>query len=945
MYRRVATICAAMLILVCVGSVSATNVGGTVYNTTWTKAGSPWRVVSKVTVVSGYTLTIEPGVDVLFDVDDLILVQGSIHAIGTESDSIRFLAGSASQFAGLRFATLDSNTIHYARISDGNADVTNLNGSGGAIRVLNSGTRLGMAHCEIRDNQALKKGGGIYVGGGAALTLDRCVIRRNTSTEQGGGLYVEEGSFITLDHCTIAGNTGLSGSQVIDINATFTVRNSIVWGETTGISVASVMIGRNPFTMEYSCITNLGGGTGNIDADPLFADSAGGDYRLTALSPCIDAGDRTTPKDLDGTHADMGAFAFDQPTIRGEINTTTWTTAGSPYVVVSPCTIATGATLTVNAGVEVLLYDGVQFVVEGTLSAEGTSDDSVRFLPHDEAPWKSLKFASSDTSTLKYTRLSGSYTGAIGDGGAIKIVDSGTRLGMYNCVVSGNSSGTGSGGGIMAGMSTRLTCEDTRFENNSTLLVGGAVSLAQYCIATFDRCEFIGNESTGSSRGGALQAGGATLLARDCVFTDNTAAAGGAVSLMYESVAAFEKCIFVNNSSITTAGAIHVDTDAAGSFTQCDIIDNEGSPLVETYGGGGIYNAGETSVNSCIVRGNLPDQIKDTSGDMLTVDYSNIEDGISGTGNIDADPLFTSPDDFHLLENTPCMDTGDPALPVDPDGSRADMGVYPYTLYGDVTLDRTISSLDAVQVLKYVVRYPVSVILLAGDVTGNGGLSALDAACILSRVLNPDYLFPVELGVLTRPTRGAKRMVSWRHDGSAWVLDVSDSQTIHAISATLTVSVPNPEITGPDAMAVRTEGNTVKVAGVWQMNPVGGLIRVTLPMTTQPVLESLQVNEEQIVTDRPVPSSVILMPNAPNPFNPTTTIKYMLPGRDFVDMAVYSMTGQRIRTLVTGQRDAGFHSVVWNGRDDTGRAAGSGVYICRMRTTKETLTTRMVMTK
>jgi hypothetical protein len=50
---------------------------------------------------------------------------------------------------------------------------------------------------------------------------------------------------------------------------------------------------------------------GNINEDPLFVDRAAGDYRLTALSPCVDAGDPASELDPDGTRADMGAFYFD----------------------------------------------------------------------------------------------------------------------------------------------------------------------------------------------------------------------------------------------------------------------------------------------------------------------------------------------------------------------------------------------------------------------------------------------------------------------------------------------------------------------------------------------------------------------------------------------------------------------------------------------------------
>jgi len=58
----------------------------------------------------------------------------------------------------------------------------------------------------------------------------------------------------------------------------------------------------------------------------------------------------------------------------------------------------------------------------------------------------------------------------------------------------------------------------------------------------------------------------------------------------------------------------------------------------------------------------------------VTATYSDIQYGWAGTGNIDSDPGFTG--DYHLQSGSPCIDTGDPASALDPDGTRADMGAY-----------------------------------------------------------------------------------------------------------------------------------------------------------------------------------------------------------------------------------------------------------------------------
>jgi len=84
-----------------------------------------------------------------------------------------------------------------------------------------------------------------------------------------------------------------------------------------------------------------------------------------------------------------------------------------------------------------------------------------------------------------------------------------------------------------------------------------------------------------------------------------------------------------------------------------------------------------------------------------------------------------------------------------------------------------------------------------------------------------------------------------------------------------------------------------------------------------------------VASSKPVPDA--LVGNAPNPFNPSTTISFSLAERRETSLVVYDTLGRTVRMLVNGPRAAGKHTVVWDGRDDSGRAVSSGMYICRMR--------------
>jgi FlgD Ig-like domain len=85
--------------------------------------------------------------------------------------------------------------------------------------------------------------------------------------------------------------------------------------------------------------------------------------------------------------------------------------------------------------------------------------------------------------------------------------------------------------------------------------------------------------------------------------------------------------------------------------------------------------------------------------------------------------------------------------------------------------------------------------------------------------------------------------------------------------------------------------------------------------------------------------------NYPNPFNPTTTIRFTLPEEEDVQLAVFSVDGKLIRVLASGVQPAGASEATWNGLDQAGRPAASGVYFYRLKTGSFTQTKKMVLMK
>jgi flagellar hook assembly protein FlgD len=79
-----------------------------------------------------------------------------------------------------------------------------------------------------------------------------------------------------------------------------------------------------------------------------------------------------------------------------------------------------------------------------------------------------------------------------------------------------------------------------------------------------------------------------------------------------------------------------------------------------------------------------------------------------------------------------------------------------------------------------------------------------------------------------------------------------------------------------------------------------------------------------------VPRTFSLDQNYPNPFNPSTAIPVSLPVRANIELKVYNILGQEVKTLHSGVLEAGRHVFLWDGTNSAGSAVASGVYISRL---------------
>jgi len=94
-----------------------------------------------------------------------------------------------------------------------------------------------------------------------------------------------------------------------------------------------------------------------------------------------------------------------------------------------------------------------------------------------------------------------------------------------------------------------------------------------------------------------------------------------------------------------------------------------------------------------------------------------------------------------------------------------------------------------------------------------------------------------------------------------------------------------------------------------------------------------------------IPEKFDLAQNYPNPFNPLTKISFDLPNATKVTLTIYSLLGQKVKTLVDRNLEAGRHEITWNGKNEEENEAGSGIYFYYLKAGDFAQIKRMVLLK
>jgi hypothetical protein len=133
----------------------------------------------------------------------------------------------------------------------------------------------------------------------------------------------------------------------------------------------------------------------------------------------------------------------------------------------------------------------------------------------------------------------------------------------------------------------------------------------------------------------------------------------------------------------------------------------------------------------------------------------------------------------------------------------------------------------------------------------------------------------------------------------------------------------------PDAPAqtVILDSTSDSRLGSIYMGLVGGLAAFTPIFTPGQIVVR---GAQKAVAGEPNPKAFEIIKSYPNPFNPSTTIEFSLAEGGDVSLAIYDILGRKIRPLYDGYRDAGSYSLVWDGKESSGKDMPSGTYFYRL---------------
>ena len=542
----------------------------------------------------------------------------------------------------------------------------NLNITDGTIIENTSSNEGGGIHCEdgstpiltnvtIHENTASSYGGGIYCGKDSGPSLQNVVITDNYAFDCGGGIFCYFDSGPSLENVTITGNSANNGGG---INFSYNSEPDFNLENRCNIYLNNVInsrgYGADIFSIECDII--------NVIVDTF-----------TVLTPTDYYASPIDNFNFDILHGIQDTLInYDLYVSVDGDDSNAGTTADEPLKTIR-CALSkiyadslNHNTIHLLPGVYSSSTNGENFPIAWSnhVSLEGNSEDDTFLDGNNESGV--MKFYYVNESMIRNITIRNGYGSYYG--GGIYYFNSSPSL--ENVTITDNSAS--SGGGIYCSYSSP-SLENVTITGNSASSYGGGIR-CYYSNPNLENVTITGN-SASDNGGGIYCSSNSSPSLQNVTITGNSASDNGGGIYCYSSSPSLQNVTITGNSASDNGGGIYC-ANSSPSLTNVTISENSANE-----NGGGIYcRLDSLNLLNCILWNDSPQEIYIQSG-SVTATYSDIQNGWTGIGNIDANPLFVGSGEhpYSLLEDSPCIDAGNPdPIYYDPeDPNNPGFALYP----------------------------------------------------------------------------------------------------------------------------------------------------------------------------------------------------------------------------------------------------------------------------
>jgi|GEM_PF-492067 len=840
-----------------------------------------------------------------------------------------------------------------------------INSGGGIACENNSAPQI--TYCHFSGNNSAN--GGAVSSLNSSPVLDHCLMTGN-SASSGGGIMID-GGIPEIDYCTIYSNNSAAGGIHITASGPV-IMNSIISQNSdsaeivfqnslnSAISYCNVYnAGANYFSGDFpsqlGIISTINANSDscdiyyNIFTSSLFLDPGSGNYQLSSMSPCIDAGNPLSLPDPDGTTADIGRFYFNQSGGNQLCGALSGFISPGVYEVIADIYVNQGDSLIIEPGVTMKFSDYSSFAISGYLSAVGTQQDSIKFIAGDQDTcWGAIDFnnSASDSCRLAYCLIkdgyaSGNYTYNIG--GAIKAVN--VNLTINNCTIIDNLADENGGGIYLENSQTiisecNISCNATGYDygggggiycKNSTLNIdncifdsnisdippggqtsyspsGGAICITYYSVVNIENSVF--SHNCADYYGSAVYVNSSPLTLNGCRFEDNGGSDYGGAIVAYNAELEITNCDFLNNHAVYNGGAVYL-WDTIISMQDCLIDGNSTSHYTSAVDFN--WGSGGSLINCQITNNVTPNGAAITLDDDCSPLFSHCVISNNGTNGFPGGGIRiwgSSPIiEYCIIANNSTSNSGG--------GIACEGAASPIidhcTIYGNHANG---SGGGIANLGNSPFRLTNSII--AGN-TGNTGISSLSSTNFISY----NDIYDNEHGNFSgqlSPGLGELTVVNTNGDSCDQYFNIYlDPLLVDPAFSDYNLQSVSPCIDAGNPASTFDPDSTI--------TDLGALYFDQLTSVEPPAID-------------PIPLTFDFDAPYPNPFNPQTTLKFDIPVSSPVTLKVYDVTGRLAVTIADGYYAPGTFQFSFEGNNFS-----SGIYFARLTAGKYVKTQKLLLMK